>query len=103
MLNLAVAKVLEPALTGTRWDVGEALAAEHLTLIDEQYGPGFNIVDQIRMTPLVSMYSRYLLPLRQTSDSAERQFLLWIAGQKMNTLDWLSTMHSSSQRSSGAS
>ncbi len=83
MRDLAVAKVLEPALIGTRWDLGESLAAKHLALIDEQYGPGFNIVDQMKDDVARAHVFKVLAaatPDKRLLGSAG--FLLWIAGQR---------------------
>jgi hypothetical protein len=81
--DLAVANVLGDALAAPRWDAGGALDAAQLALIDEQYGPGYNIVDQIRDDEARDHVFKVLsvaTPDKRLLGSAA--FLLWISGQR---------------------
>jgi hypothetical protein len=81
--DLAAAKVLDEVLAAPRWDAGTALDPAHLALIDEQYGPGLNIVDQLRDDEARQHVFKVLAtatPDKRLMGSAG--FLLWISGQR---------------------
>lgn len=66
-----------------RWDEGHALAPEHLARIDEPYGPGLNIVDQLQDDEARAHVFRVLdgaTPDKRLLGTAA--FLLWISGQR---------------------
>jgi hypothetical protein len=81
--DLAAAKVLDEALAAPRWDAGTALDPAYLARIDEQYGPGLNIVDQLRDDDARKHVFKVLAtatPDKRLLGSAG--FLLWISGQR---------------------
>ena len=81
--DLAANKVLEDALAAPRWDAGTVLDPAHLARIDEQYGPGLNIVDQLQNDDARTHVFKVLstaTPDKRLLGSAG--FLLWISSQR---------------------
>ncbi|WP_020475862.1 hypothetical protein [Zavarzinella formosa] len=75
--------ILAGALTARLWDAGIALDTDHASLIDEQYQPGLNIVDQLRDDDAREHVFKVLeaaTPDKRLLGSAG--FLLWISGQR---------------------
>lgn len=81
--DLTAAKILDAALAATRWGAGILIDPTHLALIDEQYSPGLNIVDQMKDDDTRKHVFKVIAtatPDKRLLGSAG--FLLWISGQR---------------------